>query len=315
MIQSVQLPAPANWQDFEYLCLRLLSDILDNPQVQRNGRQGQSQHGVDVSGRSGDKWIGIQCKGKTANYGGVLTEEELKAELAKSETFTPKLSSFCLATTAPRDQAIQKVARDLTEASGYEEVSVWAWDDIQEMLYQRQHLLPHLYPQFYRFSGEGKQAVELIEIFIPEADKICRVADLEERYQTDPLDIQKGWVSFFERLVRLPRQVRETLYVMIRNSDPYDADPSQSVCLWGEARMFSGLNEDEFAEHVLILNYRGFLRVWERYGFEPQTINLLTFDDNNHNNIFTPLLENLSELELSRLIIERELSLLTEEIE
>ncbi len=315
MIRSVQLPPPANWQDFEYLCQRLLIDILDNPQVQKNGRQGQSQHGVDVFGKSGDKWIGIQCKGKAANYGGELTDDELKAELEKSKTFTPKLSSYYLATTAPRDQKIQTIARELTDASEYDEVLVWAWDDIQEMLYQRQSLLPHLYPQFYRFSGEGQKAVELIDIFIPEPDKICRVADLEERYRTDPLDIQNGWVKFFERFVRLPRQVRESLYVMIRNSDPYCADTSQSVCLWGEARMFSGLKEDEFTEHVLILNYRGFLRVWERDGLEPQTINLLTFDDNNHNNIYVPLLENLSELELNRLIVERELSLMTEKIE
>ena len=314
MIQSVQLPPPANWQDFEYLCQQLLIDILDDPSVQKNGRPGQSQHGVDVFGRDGDKWIGIQCKGKTANYGGGLTEDELREELAKSATFEPKLSSFYLATTAPRDQKNQAVARDLTANSEYEEVIVWAWDDIQEMLYRRQHLLPHLFPQFYRFSGEGKKAVELIDIPIPTAEEICRVADLEDRYRTDPFDIQNGWVKFFESLVRLPRQIRETLFVMIRNSDPSNSNSSQSVCLWGEIRMFAGLNESEFIEQVMILVYRGFVEVWDHGSDQAQKIDLRCFDEND-NNIYTPLKDNLTEIELFRLIVEREFSLLTEKAE
>ena len=60
MISSIQLPPPSNWQDFEYLCQQLLAAILDDPQVQKNGRQGQSQYGVDVFGRQGENWIKIQ---------------------------------------------------------------------------------------------------------------------------------------------------------------------------------------------------------------------------------------------------------------
>lgn len=238
----------------------------------------------------------------------------MEKELEKSAAFEPKLARFYLATTAPRDQEIQAVARDLTAKSEYEEVMVWAWDDIQEMLYRRQHLLPHLYPQFYRFSGEGRKAVELIELPIPKAEEICRVADLEGRYRTDPLDIQNGWVKFFDSLVRLPRQIRETLFVMIRNSDPSNSNSSQSVCLWGEIRMFAGLNEREFIEQVMILVYRGFIEVWDHGGDRAQTIDLRCFDEND-NNIYTPLKDNLTEIELFRLIVEREFSLLTEKAE
>ena len=46
---KIQLPPPANWQDFEDLCHRLWSSIWGtNPQ--KNGRQGQPQCGVDIYG-------------------------------------------------------------------------------------------------------------------------------------------------------------------------------------------------------------------------------------------------------------------------
>ena len=156
--------------------------------------------------------------------------------------------------------------------------------------------------------------MELIEITIPKPEDFCRVKDLEETYVTDPLDIQKGWVEFFERLVRLPRQIRETLFVMIRNSDPSVGNRSESVCLWGEVRMFAGLNEREFIEQVMILAHRGFIEVWDHGGDRAQTIDLRCFDEND-NNIYTPLTENLTEIELFRLIVEREFSLMTKEAE
>ena len=151
----------------------------------------------------------------------------------------------------------------------------------------------------------------MIEISIPAAEEICRIANLEDRYGTDPLDIQKGWVNFFEPLVRLPRQIRKTLFLMVRNSDPSAANGSESVCLWGEIRMFAGLSESEFVEQVLILAYRGFVEVWDHGSDQAQKIDLRCFDVND-NNIYTPLKENLTEIELFRLIVEREFSLLTE---
>ena len=128
MIHSVQLPPPAHWEDFETLCHRLLADVLDNPRVQKNGRRGQAQHGVDVFGQKNGGWMGVQCKGKRDNYGAALKEDELREEAQKATVFSPNLSVYCLATTSPRDQAIQTVARTLTEEMDFHEVLVWSWD-------------------------------------------------------------------------------------------------------------------------------------------------------------------------------------------
>lgn len=46
-----QLRKPSNWQDFELLCKKLWGEIWKcEDTIQRNGRQGQKQNGVDVYG-------------------------------------------------------------------------------------------------------------------------------------------------------------------------------------------------------------------------------------------------------------------------
>ena len=61
-ISNMQIPPPRNWQDFETLCWDLWKTIFNDPETQKNGRQGQKQNGVDIYGRPnvGNEWTGIQ---------------------------------------------------------------------------------------------------------------------------------------------------------------------------------------------------------------------------------------------------------------
>ncbi len=45
-LSRTHLPPPQNWQDFEELCCDLWGRIWGDGDAQRNGRQGQAQHGV-----------------------------------------------------------------------------------------------------------------------------------------------------------------------------------------------------------------------------------------------------------------------------
>ncbi len=47
--QREDRPPPANWQDFEDLCLKLWRPRLID--AKKNGRSGQPQAGVDIFGR------------------------------------------------------------------------------------------------------------------------------------------------------------------------------------------------------------------------------------------------------------------------
>lgn len=47
---SMQIPPPANWQDFERLCYDLYKKVYNSEDVHMHGRSGQAQHGVDIYG-------------------------------------------------------------------------------------------------------------------------------------------------------------------------------------------------------------------------------------------------------------------------
>ena len=92
---NIQIPPPANWQDFERFCHSVWMDILDDPNIQMNGRLGQEQSGVDIYGYSkNDLFYCIQCKGKNTNYGGKVTEKELTEEIKKAPPTHPAPQSF-----------------------------------------------------------------------------------------------------------------------------------------------------------------------------------------------------------------------------
>ena len=81
---SVSIPPPKDWPAFERNARLLFQLSLNDPAVQNNGVSGQRQHGVDIFGKRGGgtgPQVGIQCKGKSADYGGRVTEKELRAEV------------------------------------------------------------------------------------------------------------------------------------------------------------------------------------------------------------------------------------------
>jgi tetratricopeptide (TPR) repeat protein len=119
---------------FEYLCCDLWRQVC--PDAQMNGGAGDSQHGVDIYGRSreGDL-LGIQCKWrldtKTLRRGEILREVEL------AEGFSPRLGEFVIATTARRAAATQQAASEISTARiarGQFPVRVEFWDDIRARL-------------------------------------------------------------------------------------------------------------------------------------------------------------------------------------
>jgi hypothetical protein len=48
---------PKTWQQFEELCADIYAADWSDPAVQRYGRGGQSQHGVDIGGFSRPKFL------------------------------------------------------------------------------------------------------------------------------------------------------------------------------------------------------------------------------------------------------------------
>ena len=108
---SATFPRPKDWQAFERHSRVLFEHVLGDPNTQKNGREGQPQHGVDIFGKRGGgngPTVGIQCKGKDTDYGGGVTRSELRSEVEKTRKFKPDIKEFILITTAPDDAEIQE---------------------------------------------------------------------------------------------------------------------------------------------------------------------------------------------------------------
>lgn len=141
-IRNLTLSPPKDEREFEKLCLALWKRLLQDPNLQLVGRNGQDQGGVDLVGRKDGtmNWIGIQCKVRS---GGKLTRKNVSDDTEKAKDFNPKLSELIFATTAPRDAKLQSFARMLTEdnlRTGAFPVNIFAWDDIEEELAKEANL-------------------------------------------------------------------------------------------------------------------------------------------------------------------------------
>ncbi len=155
---------PSHWQDFELLCWSLWKTIWDDPATYIHGRTGQPQNGIDIYGQpdKGNTWAGVQCKGKENFTKKQLSESELIAEVDKAKKFKPALSEFIIATTAPRDEKIQEVARKITalhKSAGLFPVSVCAWNDIEERLLEHR---PPVAKNWYPFFADDPSHAELM---------------------------------------------------------------------------------------------------------------------------------------------------------
>lgn len=134
-----QLRKPENWQDFESLCKILWGEIWNCPEIKKNGRNGQQQHGVDVYGipEKETQYYGIQCKGKDDYTNSELTKLEIDLEIIKAKEFKPALKKFYFATTANKDAKIEEYVRLKNEVSiksfGFE-IHLFSWEDIVDLI-------------------------------------------------------------------------------------------------------------------------------------------------------------------------------------
>lgn len=129
-VHSMKIPAPQGWQEFESLVRDALKLRWNSPNLQKNGRTGQAQQGVDVWGPDEiGRRVGIQCK----RYSAQLTLKDVVEEVTEAEKFKGALSALFLATTRDHDSTLQAKVRQLSDkrlAQGKFAVSIMFWDEI-----------------------------------------------------------------------------------------------------------------------------------------------------------------------------------------
>ena len=134
---SQTLRKPANWQDFESLCLLLWRKEWKSEDIKKNGRNGQAQKGVDICGHKDgeNEYSGIQCKCKPGNKS--LTTDEIDEEIDNAKEFKPALRRLIFATTADKDAPIEEYVRikdDENRKKGLFSIDIKSWPDIIDLL-------------------------------------------------------------------------------------------------------------------------------------------------------------------------------------
>lgn len=192
---------PDNWQDFERCMRVLLQCELDDPSVQLNGTSGQRQNGVDASGtrKSDHKAVGLQCKCKFRTK---VKKTELRKEVDLALNFTPALDEFILATTAAKDEAIEAVARTITQEEGAKgrriKVSVWGWGDIEDRARKHVPAMEALDPTFSPYVKQmyAQLKAQFAALSVPSHNP--RDAQLYAEFEAIFTSTCVGWLKSFD---------------------------------------------------------------------------------------------------------------------
>lgn len=151
-IYGMRLPEPSDWQEFELITRDAMQLKWNSPILQRNGRQGQKQDGVDIYGPDQlGRPVGIQCKNTVKR----LSLKKIEAEVKNAEGYKGKLQALYVATTAKMDEALQKDVRLLSEnrvGEGKFAVGLLYWEDIFSGLALDARVLSNHYPNI-RIGG------------------------------------------------------------------------------------------------------------------------------------------------------------------
>lgn len=218
MISPTQIKKPSNWQDFESLCKKLWGEIWScSDTIQKNGRLGQAQHGVDVYGIPEGKqcYYGIQCKGKDDYSNAQLTQDEIDQEIEKAASFEPPLGRLIFATTANKDASVETYIRKKNLENikkGSFEIYLSCWEDIVDLL--EQYKAPY---KWYVNNCQYKDTTDVMVSFFekssnfiisPKYERITKKYRLSEHKSTPIFDISNVIVR--QPLLALPQRVNKT---------------------------------------------------------------------------------------------------------
>ncbi len=163
------LPRLPNANDFEELVRDIFSVKLKNPNLQRYGRNGQAQQGIDIVGIAGRDYTAnsgavIQCKNHTNNITNEKICAEIDDELVKFDKSPFKRSSYYFATSADNSTSVQNHVKKINEtrvSEGKSTLQVVFWDDISRDLIANQKIFHKYYGGILKI--EAPKNVDIVD--------------------------------------------------------------------------------------------------------------------------------------------------------
>lgn len=142
-------PKPQDWNAFEDIVCDVFTRKYQNLNLQRYGRSGQRQNGVDIAGLFPGGVLGVQCK---HHVRGDLDTKEIDNEITKSEKFRPGLAEYVIATSADRDTKAHEHVLSLAatrQSVGMFPVTLKFWEDICGWLAEYPDLVYKHFTKFF----------------------------------------------------------------------------------------------------------------------------------------------------------------------
>jgi tetratricopeptide (TPR) repeat protein len=129
-------PIPSDEDDFEDLCVDLLRVYWNRPKLERFGRRGFRQFGIDILDLGGLFPLhAAQCK--LREYGKTLSPDTISTEVAAAREFSPPLGKYGILTTAKVSTHAQKRVLELNQKHNEEglfEIELLTWDKLCRLL-------------------------------------------------------------------------------------------------------------------------------------------------------------------------------------
>ena len=127
---------PANPDDFERLCLRLLKAYWKCPTLELYGRRGERQHGVDIIDVGfGEPLRAAQCK--LYDERETLPPAEIQAEVDAAKKFPFQLGIYAICTTARVSTQAQNAILSINQKhrrEGLFSVELFTWNRLGGLL-------------------------------------------------------------------------------------------------------------------------------------------------------------------------------------
>lgn len=145
-IHTMEVPKPSTWQEFEKITWEAYKLAWHSPNLQLNGRPGQTQNGVDIYGPDNlGRPVAIQCKQTKAS----ITKELINEEIEEAEKYDGVITTLYIATSQDHDAQLQKYARIISEERSKTKefaVAVLFWPDVLSGLLLNSNIFKIFYP-------------------------------------------------------------------------------------------------------------------------------------------------------------------------
>lgn len=134
---TLRFPPPLNDDDFDAL-VRQIAERKFGVEATRYGRNGQAQHGVDITLTDAHgRLIAIQSK-HTEELTKTMMDAEIKKLFHGTKSspggFPERVDELIFATSAPRDTKQTDHSLAIAKSNPPLRVTVWAWDHLNELL-------------------------------------------------------------------------------------------------------------------------------------------------------------------------------------